>query len=250
MARRRGAQVVASTYNEPLITSEWGAAILGEAQAAGLLGAYVSNGNGTERVLDYIRPHLSLYKVDLKSFRDRVYRSLGGTLEAVLRTIESVWRRGLWLEIVTLVIPGFNDSEAELGEMAGFIHDISPDIPWHVTAFHGDYKMTGPADTDVATLTRAADIGERQGLRFVYAGNLPGAVGRREDTRCPGCGTTIVARVGYHVRSFSLTAKGACPRCERPIPGVWPGGVSHPALPAREQAAPAPRPAGHAPVRG
>jgi pyruvate formate lyase activating enzyme len=250
IARRRGAQVVASTYNEPLITSEWGAAVLGAAQATGLLGAYVSNGNGTERVLDYIRPHLSLYKVDLKSFRDRVYRSLGGTLEAVLRTIESVWRRGLWLEIVTLVIPGFNDSEAELGEMAGFISDISPDIPWHVTAFHGDYKMTAPSDTDAATLTRAADIGERQGLRFVYAGNLPGAVGRREDTRCPGCGATIVARNGYHVRSFSLTAKGACPRCDRPIPGVWPGGVKHPALPAGAQAAPAPLPAGPTPLRG
>src|SRR5204863_307759 len=96
IARRRGAQVIASTYNEPLITSEWGVAVLGEAQATGLLGAYVSNGNGTERVLDYIQPHVSLYKVDLKSFRDRVYRSLGGTLEAVLRTIESVWRRGIW----------------------------------------------------------------------------------------------------------------------------------------------------------
>jgi pyruvate formate lyase activating enzyme len=249
IARRRGAQVVASTYNEPLITSEWGAAVLGEAQAAGLLGAYVSNGNGTERVLDYIQPHISLYKVDLKSFRDRVYRTLGGTLEAVLRTIESVWRRGLWLEIVTLVVPGFNDSEAELREMAGFIRDLSPDIPWHVTAFHGDYKMTGPADTGVSTLARAAEIGEREGLRFVYAGNLPGAVGRREDTRCPGCGSTVVARDGYQVRSFSVTATGACPRCDRPIPGVWPGGVKHPALPSRTRAAP-PAPAARTPVPG
>jgi pyruvate formate lyase activating enzyme len=250
IARRRGAQVIASTYNEPLITSEWGVAVLGEAQSAGLLGAYVSNGNGTERVLDYIQPYVSLYKVDLKSFRDRVYRSLGGTLAAVLRTIESVWRRGIWLEIVTLVIPGFNDSEAELGEMAEFIRHLSPDIPWHVTAFHADYKMTVPPDTDASTLMRAAAIGERAGLRFVYAGNLPGSVGRREDTRCPGCGTTVVAREGFRVRSFSLTARGACPRCDRPIPGVWPGGVKHPALPERAQTAPATAPAARAPVPG
>ncbi|HYV84444.1 MAG TPA: AmmeMemoRadiSam system radical SAM enzyme [Patescibacteria group bacterium] len=247
IARRRGAQVIASTYNEPLITSEWAAAILGEARGAGILGAYVSNGNGTERVLDYIQPHVSLYKIDLKAFRDRVYRSLGGTLEAVLRTIESVWRRGIWLEIVTLLVPGFNDSDAELRDMAGFIRDLSPDIPWHVTAFHGDYKMTGPADTDVSILMRAAAIGEREGLRFVYAGNIPGAVGRLEDTRCPGCAATVVARSGFQVRAFRVTRSGACPRCERPIPGVWPGGVRHPAPPDPGRAAAVTAPA---PSRG
>jgi pyruvate formate lyase activating enzyme len=240
IARRRGAQVIASTYNEPLITSEWAVAILGEARTAGILGAYVSNGNGTERVLDYIQPHVSLYKIDLKAFRDRAYRTLGGTLEAVLRTIESVWRRGIWLEIVTLVVPGLNDSDAELADMAGFIRDLSPDIPWHVTAFHGDYKMTGPPDTDVAILTRAAAIGRREGLRFVYAGNIPGAVGRLEDTRCPGCEATVVARSGFQVRAFSVTRSGACPRCEQPIPGVWPGGVRHPAQAASRRATPVP----------
>jgi pyruvate formate lyase activating enzyme len=232
MAQRLGAPIIASTYNEPLITSEWAVAILREARAAGLLGAYVSNGNGTERVLDYIQPWVSLYKVDLKSMRDRNYRALGGTLEAVLRTIESAWRRGFWVEIVTLVVPGFNDSEAELADMAGFIRDLSPDIPWHLTAFHADYKMTSGRDTDAAGLLRATGIARRAGLHFVYAGNIPGGVGGLEDTICPGCGATLVARTGFRVRSSRVTPAGCCPGCGRAVPGLWPGNVRHPALAA------------------
>ena len=232
MARRLGAPVVASTYNEPLITSEWAVAVFREARKAGLLGAYISNGNGTERVLDYIEPHVGLYKVDLKSFRDRTYRSLGGTLEAVMRTIESVWRRGIWLEVVTLVVPGFNDDEAELWDMASFLSRLSPDIPWHITAFHKDYKMTAPDDTGAPALRRAAQIGREAGLRFVYAGNLPGRVGDLEDTRCSGCAGTLIARTGYRIRAIRVTEGGSCPDCGLPVPGVWPGGVRHPALPA------------------
>jgi pyruvate formate lyase activating enzyme len=220
-AVRLGAPVLASTYNEPLITSEWAAAIFREGRARGLLGAYISNGNGTEQALDFIRPHLSLYKIDLKSFRDRTYRSLGGTLQAVLRTIESVHRRGLWLEIVTLLVPGLNDSEDEVRGMAGFLADVSPDIPWHVTAFHPDYRMTDRDRTAVPTLLRAAAIGRDAGLRFVYAGNLPGRVGDLEDTRCPGCGLRLVTRRGFLVVENRLGETGACPRCETPVAGVW-----------------------------
>jgi len=232
LARRLGAPVVASTYNEPLITSEWAVAIFREAQKEGLLCAYISNGNGTERVLDYIQPYVSLYKVDLKSFRDRNYRSLGGTLDAVVRTIESIWRRGIWLEIVTLVVPGFNDAPEELRDIARFLRALSPDIPWHLTAFHKDYRMTEPDETDAAALRRAAGIGREEGLRFVYAGNLPGRVGDLEDTRCPGCGAVLIARVGYRVDACRVTATGTCPGCQLPVPGVWRGGVRHPALPA------------------
>jgi pyruvate formate lyase activating enzyme len=232
MARRLGAPVVASTYNEPLITSEWAVAVFLEARKAGLLGAYISNGNGTERVLDYIEPHVGLYKVDLKSFRDRTYRSLGGTLEAVVRTIESVWRRGIWLEVVTLIVPGFNDDEAELRDMATFLSRLSPDIPWHLTAFHKDYKMTAPDETGAPALRRAAQIGREAGLRFVYAGNLPGRVGDLEDTRCSRCAGTLIARTGYRIRAFRVTEAGSCPDCGLPVPGVWPGGVRHPARPA------------------
>lgn len=248
LARRLGAPVVASTYNEPLITSEWAVAVFREAQKEGLLGAYISNGNGTEQVLDYIQPYVSLYKVDLKSFRDRNYRSLGGTLEAVVRTIESIWRRGIWLEIVTLVVPGFNDAPEELRDMARFLRGLSPDIPWHLTAFHKDYKMTDPDDTDAAALRRAAVIGREEGLHFVYAGNLPGRVDELENTRCPACGAVLIARTGYRVNACRITAAGTCPGCGLPVPGVWRGGVRHPALPVGRIAATAAAPRGVPPV--
>jgi pyruvate formate lyase activating enzyme len=246
LALRRRAPVIASTYNEPLITSEWAVAILREAAPRGILGAYVSNGNATERVLDYIQPWVTLCKVDLKSFRDRTYRSLGGTLDAVLRTIESLWRRGFWVEIVTLVVPGLNDSDAEIGDMAGFLHDLSPDIPWHLTAFHPDYRMAGTSATGADALQRAAAIARARGMRFVYAGNRPGAVEDLENTRCPDCGATLVERSGFRVRRVAVNAAGACPRCARPVPGVWAGGVRHPARPAavptaRERDAPPPQ---------
>ena len=220
LARRYDARIVTSTYNEPLITSEWAVAVFREARAAGLVCSYVSNGNATPEVLDYLQPWVSLYKVDLKGFRDRPYRDLGGTLERVLWTIGSLHERGFWLEVVTLVVPGFNDSDAELGDIARFLASVSRDIPWHVTAFHQDYKMTGPADTGVAGLLRAAEIGRAAGLRYVYAGNLPGAVGEWEDTRCPGCATLLVERRGFRVLR-NLVAAGACPGCGRRIPGVW-----------------------------
>ncbi len=220
-ARRTGARIVTSTYNEPLITSEWGMAIFREAQKAGFVCSYVSNGNGTPEVLDYIRPFVSLYKVDLKGFRDRAYRELGGTLERVLATIRDLHQRGFWVEIVTLVVPGFNDSSDELRDIARFLASVSPDIPWHVTAFHPDYKMTGPDRTSVATLLRAAELGRAEGLHFVYAGNLPGEVGEWEDTRCPGCNALLVERRGFRVLRNRVGEGGLCPDCARAIPGFW-----------------------------
>jgi pyruvate formate lyase activating enzyme len=220
LAHEHQARIVTSTYNEPLITSEWAVAVFREARKAGLVCSYVSNGNGTPEVLDYIKPWVSLYKVDLKSFRDRHYRELGGTLERVLWTIRALHERGFWVEIVTLLIPGFNDSDEELRDIARFLVSVSPDIPWHVTAFHKDYKMTGPDNTSVATLLRAAEIGAAEGLRFVYAGNLPGQVGRWENTYCPGCGELLIERYGFRVLR-NRVAEGHCPKCTRPIPGFW-----------------------------
>ncbi len=227
-ARRAGAAILASTYNEPLITSEWAVAVFKEASKAGLVCAYISNGNGTEQVLDYIRPHVRLYKVDLKSFRDRNYRSLGGTLQNVLDTIVLLKQKGFWVEIVTLLIPGFNDSDEEITDLARFLAGVSPDLPWHVTAFHKDYNMTDPDDTPPSTLLRAAEIGRLNGLRFVYAGNIPGAVGEFESTRCPGCRAVLVDRVGYRIRDYRVTPKGSCPECGMNIPGLWRGGAYHP----------------------
>jgi pyruvate formate lyase activating enzyme len=216
----QGARIVTSTYNEPLITSEWAVDIFKEARKAGLKTSYVSNGNGTPEVLEYIRPWVDLYKVDLKSFQDRSYRKLGGLLNNVLDTIQRLYAMGFWLEIVTLVIPGFNDSAEELRDMAQFLVRISPDIPWHVTAFHQDYKMTDPENTSVSTLLRASEIGKTEGLNFVYAGNLPGRVKTCENTYCPGCRELLVERMGYRILAMRIH-NGACPKCSRPIPGVW-----------------------------
>ncbi len=229
LAVRRGARVLASTYNEPLITSEWAVAIFREAKRRGLLCAYISNGNGTREVLEYLRPWVALYKVDLKSFRDRTYRTLGGTLRNVLDTIVELRRLGFWIEIVTLLVPGFNDSSEEITDVARFLAGVSPDIPWHVTAFHKDYKMTGPDDTPAVALLRAAEIGRREGLRYVYAGNIPGGVADWESTRCHACDAVVVARVGYRIRDYRITSAGTCPDCGVPIPGHWHGGAAHPA---------------------
>lgn len=221
-ARRSGAAVMVSSYNEPLITSEWAAAIFKESKAAGLKCAYVSNGNNTPEVMEYLRPYLDAYKVDLKCMSDRNYRSLGGVLQNTLDGIKRAREMGLWVEVVTLVVPGFNDSNEELWDAARFLAGLSPDIPWHVTAFHKDYKMTDPENTDARTLQRAADIGREAGLHFVYAGNLPGRVGEYEDTVCPSCHEALVKRRGYVVREYRITAQGTCPKCGTRIPGVWP----------------------------
>jgi pyruvate formate lyase activating enzyme len=222
LAQRSGARVLTSTYNEPLITSEWAVHIFRAAKSAGLVCSYVSNGNATPEVLDYIRPYVDLYKVDLKSFDDRHYRQLGGVLKTILDGIRMIHQRGFWLEIVTLTIPGFNDSEAELRDIARFLVSLSPDIPWHVTAFHPDYKMTDRGGTPVKTLIRAAEIGAAEGLRYVYAGNLPGRVGPHENTYCPSCRALLVERVGYTILKNRLTPTGGvCPACSTRIAGVW-----------------------------
>ncbi|HEY7443074.1 MAG TPA: AmmeMemoRadiSam system radical SAM enzyme [Vicinamibacterales bacterium] len=235
-----GARIVVSTYNEPLITSEWAVAIFRLARAKGLLTAFVSNGNATPRALEYLGPHVDLYKVDLKSFDDRHYRQLGGRLQPILETIRNLSSMGIWLEIVTLLIPGFNDSDKELSKLTEFLVSVSPDIPWHVTAFHGDYKMTDPQSTTPAMLQHAAAIGKRSGLRFVYAGNLPGYVGTLENTYCADCGVLLVERYGYLIRGYHLTPEGVCPSCKVPVPGRWGAGfegqlASRPFLPGRSR---------------
>ncbi len=192
-----------------------------ETRAAGLVTGFVSNGNGTPQALEYVRPWVDLYKVDLKSFDDRHYRQLGGRLQPILDTIRQLHEMGFWLEIVTLVVPGFNDSDDELTRLVEFLASVSRDIPWHVTAFHKDYKMTDPENTTAETLIRAAEIGTSAGLRYVYAGNLPGKVGDRENTRCPNCRQLLIERHSYLITGYFLTPKGCCPSCGASIPGRW-----------------------------
>jgi len=237
-ALAQGGKVLVSTYNEPLITSEWAVAVFKEARAAGLITGFVSNGNATPQVLEYLRPWVDLYKVDLKSFDDRHYHELGGRIGPILDSIRRLYQMGFWLEIVTLLIPGFNDSDDELRRLTEFLAGISPHIPWHVTAFHKDYKMTSPEDTRPEDLLRAAEIGKGAGLRYIYAGNIPGMVGDLEDTHCHNCGRTLIKRYSYLVEDYRLTPQGCCPFCGTAIPGKWAAKfdgqiTSHPFLPRR-----------------
>jgi pyruvate formate lyase activating enzyme len=220
LAQSAGAKTIVSTYNEPLITAEWSVAVFKEAKSRNLKTAFVSNGHGTPEVLDYLKPWIDFYKVDLKSFSEKNYRRLGGNLPAVLDTIQHLHSAGIWLEIVTLVIPGYNDSDAELREIAEFIAHLSKDIPWHITAFHPDYKMRDRGRTAPATLLRAWETGRKAGLNYVYSGNLPGQVENTENTHCPDCGMVLIERYGFKVIVNRISGS-ACPQCNCAIPGRW-----------------------------
>ncbi len=233
IAMRSGAQAVVSSYNEPLITAEWAVEVFKLACEQDLICGFVSNGNATCEALDLLRPWTQCYKIDLKTMQDTNYRQLGAVLQNILDGIVKVHERGFWLEIVTLIVPGFNNSTAELREMADFIASVSTDIPWHVTAFHPDYNMREPHPTTVRDLVQAAEIGKEAGLHFVYAGNLSGRVRDLEHTYCPNCKILLVERYGYHIQDYRITRDGTCPNCSTNIPGLWhsttkqiPGGFS------------------------
>lgn len=214
------ARAVVSTYNEPLITADWAMMVFERAREEGLACGFVSNGNATPEVLDFIRPYVTLYKVDLKAFTERGYRSLGCTLKNVLESIERLVSRGFWVELVTLVVPGLNDDPDELARMARWIAGVSRDIPWHVTAFHPDYHMMDVRRTELSMLDVAYEAGREAGLHFVYPGNLHGQVGDREHTHCPGCGSRVITRRGFYVLDNRMHGS-TCPDCNTTIPGVW-----------------------------
>lgn len=218
------APVIASSYNEPLITSEWAVDVFKVARAAGLKCAYISNGNGTPQVLDFLRPHVEAYKVDLKTFSDKNYRQLGGVLEKVTTTIKDLKARGFWVEIVTLLVPGFSDDADDLKRMTEFLASVDPLMPWHVTAFHPDYKFDrakGFRQTTSADLAGAVELGRQAGLKYIYAGNLPGQVADGENTRCHHCGATVIKRHHFLVTQNRIKPDGACPDCSKLIPGIW-----------------------------
>src|SRR4029078_12474543 len=169
MAKAYGASLVGSSYNEPLITGEWAVDVFRRAKAEGFRTAFISNGNATPQVLDYLRPWTDCYKIDLKSMSDRAYRQLGGVVGNILDTVRMVHERGFWSEVVTLIVPGFNDSEKELRSAAEFIASVSRDIPWHVTAFHQDYRMKENANTTAEQLLPVSQIARNARVRLHYA---------------------------------------------------------------------------------
>ena len=216
-AIERHAPVIVSTYNEPLITADWAARIFEKAKEKKILCGFVSNGFASSTVIDFLRPVIDLFKVDLKCFTDNRYR---GRLQPVLDTIEKLFAAGIWVEVVTLVVPGFNDSDEELAGMAAFLARISPDIPWHVTAFYPTYKRTDAHPTSIKHLERAWEAGKAAGLHYVYAGNMAGRVANREHTFCPQCNALLVERMGFQVRQCRIDG-GKCPECQAVIPGRW-----------------------------
>ena len=190
------------------------------AHERGIKNVFVSNGYMTPQAVEKIAPFLDAINVDLKAFRDETYRRLmKAHLEPVLVCLRELARRRIWLEVTTLVVPGMNDSEKELREIAGFIAgELGESVPWHVSRFHGDYKMSSVPTTPAATLELACRAGKEAGLKFVYCGNAPGEFD--ESTRCPKCGEMLIDRVGFTVRRNNLS-DGRCGSCGEEVEGVW-----------------------------
>jgi pyruvate formate lyase activating enzyme len=217
-AKAAGARVIAYTYTEPTVFFEMCHETARLAAANGIRNVFVSNGYLTREAAETIAPYLSGINVDLKSFSGEFYRRhCGATLQPVLDTIAQMVAQGIWVEVTTLVIPGWNDSEQELRWIAEFLFGISPDIPWHVSRFVPAYHVHDRPLTPVPTLRRARDLGREVGLHYVYLGNVPG---EGEDTQCPSCGRVLIRRYGFQVLENAVS-DGRCPSCGEAIPGVW-----------------------------
>jgi len=225
-AVRNGCRSIAYTYTEPTIFFEYSYDIARLAHEKGIASEYVTNGYMTREMLDLFQGRagdheawLDAANVDLKGFRDETYRSVcGARLQPVLDSLKSMKELGIWVEVTTLVVPGLNDSEAELRDLAQFLAtDLGIETPWHVSRFHPDYQMLDRAPTPEATLRRAYDLGREAGLRYVYVGNLPGA--RLENTYCPSCGAGVLERRGFRIVKRALVG-GRCARCGVVIDGI------------------------------
>lgn len=217
LAVASGCQSVSFTYNEPTIWGEYAHDIAEESMKRGLKTVYVTNGFMTRQHIDFIRPYLSAMNIDLKG-SSLFYRDVcGGALDPVCDTIRYAKENGVWVEVTSLIIPGENDGREELTRMAERIASVSPAIPWHVTAFHPEYRMLNKKRTSLRSLKMAVEIGRKAGLEFVYVGNVDWRGG--EDTCCPKCGTKLVERNGMTTKMFGCA--GICCTCGYMIPGVW-----------------------------
>jgi pyruvate formate lyase activating enzyme len=217
-AEERGCRTIAYTYTEPTIFFEYAYDTARLAKERGLANVFVTNGYMTPETLETAAPYLDGCNVDLKSFRDGFYKErCKARLRPVLDAVRKMRELGIWVEVTTLVIPGQNDGEDELASIAGFIAETDADIPWHISRFHPDYRLTDAASTPVSTLERARELGREAGLRYIYVGNVPGA---SADTLCPHCNASVVRRRAYAV-SEQEVENGRCPRCGEPVAGVF-----------------------------
>ncbi|MHC5158001.1 MAG: AmmeMemoRadiSam system radical SAM enzyme [Planctomycetota bacterium] len=217
-ALQSGCKSIAYTYTEPTVFMELCEETATLAKQNGLSIVFVSNGFMTTEAIDFARPWLDGINVDLKAFSETYYHDLcKAKLQPVLDTITTIAQQtDIWMEITTLVVPGQNDSDEELKSIAEFIAGLSVDIPWHVSRFYPQYKMTDTKPTNGTSLERAIDIGKEAGLRYIYVGNLPGA--RAESTYCYSCGALLIERTGYHVVK-NVIDDYRCPQCNAEIAG-------------------------------
>jgi len=209
-AKRYRCASIAYTYTEPTVFFEYAYDTALLAHQQGIKNIFVTNGYMTKEALEAIEPYLDAANVDLKSFNPQFYRRIvGARLEPVLETIERMHEMGVWVEVTTLIIPGQNDGEEELRGIARFIAGIDAEIPWHISRFVPRFKMRSTPFTPVETIHRAVEIGHEEGLRYIYAGNVPGDP--YENSYCPHCSQIVIRRLGYHTHS---ELKGrACPSC-------------------------------------
>jgi len=219
MAKKHNCASISYTYTEPTIFFEYAYDTAKVAHTKGLKNTFVTNGYMTTEALDMIAPYLDAANVDLKAFSEEFYKKVcGAKLKPVLESIAKIHDLGIWVEVTTLIIPTLNDSDGELREIARFIRSVSPEIPWHVSAFYPTYKMLDKPRTSPETIRHAREIGLEEGLKYVYTGNIPGEEG--ENTACPQCNNTLIRRLGYHITESGIT-EGKCPHCATPIAGVW-----------------------------
>lgn len=209
---------ISYTYNEPIIFFEFAFDVMKLAKENGIRNVFVTSGYETEEAIDIALPYLDAMNIDLKSFSDEFYRKVcGARLKPVLKIIEYAFKKGIWIEITTLLIPGYNDSEEEIKEIARFIASLSRDIPWHISRFFPAYKMADLMPTPIEKLKRAYEIGREEGLNFVYVGNYWQE--DLESTYCPNCGKKVIERIGYRTKNH--LKEGSCPHCGYRLPGVW-----------------------------
>jgi pyruvate formate lyase activating enzyme len=215
-AKRSGAKSIAYTYTEPTIFYEYAFDIAHLAHEQNLKNVFVTNGFIEKEPLDDIASVLDAANIDLKGMTDEFYKKVcGARLQPVLDTIKHYYDLGIWIEITTLIIPGYNDSKDILSEIAQFIANIDVEIPWHVTGFYPTYKLTDAPPTSVSALEKAVEIGKKAGLQYIYQGNR----GAGENTFCPKCGKELITRSGFFV-SKNLTEQGKCPKCHTVIAGI------------------------------
>lgn len=217
-ALEKDCQSIAYTYTEPTIFFEYAYDTALRAKEQGLSNIFVTNGFMTEKALESIHPCLDACNVDLKSFREDFYKkTCKARLKPVLKSIQTIHSMGIWMEVTTLVVPGSNDSEEELRDIAQFIAEVDPAIPWHISRFHPDYQYTDAQATPLETLEQAYKLGKEAGLQYVYIGNVPR---KSADTHCPGCGNLLIRRIGGRVGEIHLK-DGKCPECSETIAGVF-----------------------------